>query len=217
MNHQTVYEQIITNARCRQTLPERYEVHHIIPKCLGGTNDEDNLVKLTLREHFVVHLLLAKMYGGALHHAAMIMTGCKKYGSRKHEWLKKNIPASSAETRDKISKKLKGRPKSEEWKEKVSKPKKNKENYFKDHLSQEERNEMYGKHSKGKTYEEIYGIEKAAQLRESRRKTSSRKLEERLRDKSLIDDVKKKLSAINKGKTFSKEVREKMSIAHTKH
>lgn len=35
------------------------ERHHIIPKSLGGTNEDTNLVYLTPREHFVCHLLLA--------------------------------------------------------------------------------------------------------------------------------------------------------------
>ena len=39
-----------------------YEKHHILPKSLGGSNDETNLVKLTAREHFICHWLLVKMY-----------------------------------------------------------------------------------------------------------------------------------------------------------
>lgn len=36
------------------------EKHHIVPKSLGGTNDKDNLVRLTAREHYIAHLLLVK-------------------------------------------------------------------------------------------------------------------------------------------------------------
>lgn len=41
-------------------LPEEIytENHHIIPRSLGGTNCIDNLVTLTAREHYIVHLLL---------------------------------------------------------------------------------------------------------------------------------------------------------------
>ena len=39
-----------------------FELHHIIPKCLGGTNEKDNLVLLTAREHFLCHWLLTKMF-----------------------------------------------------------------------------------------------------------------------------------------------------------
>jgi len=37
------------------------EKHHIIPKSLGGTNDDSNLVWLTAAEHLKAHLLLVKM------------------------------------------------------------------------------------------------------------------------------------------------------------
>ena len=38
------------------------EKHHIIPRSLGGSNNEINIVKLTPREHFVAHLCLAKIF-----------------------------------------------------------------------------------------------------------------------------------------------------------
>lgn len=38
------------------------EKHHIVPKCLGGSDDRENLIRLTAREHFIAHRLLAKMY-----------------------------------------------------------------------------------------------------------------------------------------------------------
>lgn len=41
-----------------------YERHHIKPRCLGGTNDKKNIVRLTYREHFLAHWLLTKMTSG---------------------------------------------------------------------------------------------------------------------------------------------------------
>lgn len=41
----------------------QYHRHHIVPKCLGG-GEGDNLVLLTPREHYVVHLLLIRMTRG---------------------------------------------------------------------------------------------------------------------------------------------------------
>ena len=46
----------------KQTYNVYYELHHILPKSLGGLDTNENLVMLTLREHFICHLLLAKMY-----------------------------------------------------------------------------------------------------------------------------------------------------------
>ena len=59
------YFNIINRAKSRELSPNTYtEKHHIIPKCLGGNNSTDNLVKLTAREHFICHKLLTKMVLG---------------------------------------------------------------------------------------------------------------------------------------------------------
>ena len=38
---------------------EYHERHHIVPKCLGGSDDDANLIDLFAREHFIAHRLLA--------------------------------------------------------------------------------------------------------------------------------------------------------------
>jgi hypothetical protein len=51
-------------ARARNRLREEgiyYENHHIIPSSLGGTDDMENIVALTAREHFICHYLLTKI------------------------------------------------------------------------------------------------------------------------------------------------------------
>lgn len=58
------YNQIISNATNRGSPNTYFEIHHIIPKSLGGTNQKSNLVKLTAREHFICHRLLTKMVTG---------------------------------------------------------------------------------------------------------------------------------------------------------
>ena len=37
--------------------------HHIIPKHMGGTDDDDNIIYLTPKEHAQAHLLLYEKYG----------------------------------------------------------------------------------------------------------------------------------------------------------
>ena len=61
MDYQKIYNQIIERAKTRQ-LEGYFEKHHIIPKCLGGSNDKENLIQLTAREHFLCHLLLTEIY-----------------------------------------------------------------------------------------------------------------------------------------------------------
>lgn len=39
---------------------EYHECHHILPRCMGGTDDKDNLIDLFAREHFIAHKLLAQ-------------------------------------------------------------------------------------------------------------------------------------------------------------
>lgn len=60
------YFQIIENAKVRNSDREGTERHHIIPKCFGGSNDSTNIVRLTYREHFLVHWLLPKFTEGKL-------------------------------------------------------------------------------------------------------------------------------------------------------
>jgi hypothetical protein len=62
MNYTRIYNAIISRAKMRPVLEGYAERHHIIPRSLGGTDDLDNLVMLTAKEHFICHLLLAKMY-----------------------------------------------------------------------------------------------------------------------------------------------------------
>ena len=40
------------------------ERHHIVPKCMGGSNKQDNVVRLSDREHYICHRLLVKMTSG---------------------------------------------------------------------------------------------------------------------------------------------------------
>lgn len=57
------YQEFINNillARGRNGCGEAYhEEHHIIPRCMGGLNDKDNLIDLFAEEHFLAHKLLA--------------------------------------------------------------------------------------------------------------------------------------------------------------
>lgn len=98
MDYQKIYNQIIERAKTRE-LTGYIEKHHIIPKCLGGNNSEENLVKLTAKEHFLCHMLLCEIYPNEykLKHALFLMAiGKQKFkekiyiiGSRTYERLRK--------------------------------------------------------------------------------------------------------------------------------
>ena len=82
-----MYERFIEKCRSRKDIKgDFYEIHHILPKSLGGGNDKNNLIKLTPREHFFAHLLLSKMYYNEdqikTAHALRMMSGTTR--SKKH-------------------------------------------------------------------------------------------------------------------------------------
>jgi len=92
MNYAKIYEQLITRARER-VLDSFTETHHILPRCLGGTDDISNLVELTPEEHFVAHQLLVKIYPGEskLVFAVIQMTGGYKRNNKCFGWLRRKI------------------------------------------------------------------------------------------------------------------------------
>lgn len=61
MDYFNVYYKLV-NYRKENVLTKNYEIHHIKPKCMGGNNEYENLVRLTYREHFFAHKLLTLMY-----------------------------------------------------------------------------------------------------------------------------------------------------------
>lgn len=59
MNYQKIYDQLIERRRSGQI--KHGDVHHVTPRSWGGTDESENLVKLTKAEHFLAHLLLVKI------------------------------------------------------------------------------------------------------------------------------------------------------------
>ena len=62
MNYQKIYDNLIYSAAEHPKLDDYKELHHIIPKCLGGTNEKSNLILLTARQHYLAHWLLYKIH-----------------------------------------------------------------------------------------------------------------------------------------------------------
>lgn len=61
MNYLKLYISIICNAENRE-ISGYNEKHHIIPRSMGGSDASWNIVRLSLREHYICHQLLVKIY-----------------------------------------------------------------------------------------------------------------------------------------------------------
>ena len=81
------YNHIVERARYR-IIEDYTETHHIKPRSLGGSDDIDNLVALTAREHFICHWLLTKMTTGEDRYKmlnALRMMRAEKHGQQRYE------------------------------------------------------------------------------------------------------------------------------------
>ena len=94
MNYKLNYQKLI-EYRKTNILNENYEIHHIVPKSLGGSNSKENLIRLSFREHFLAHYLLWKMTDGKEHlkmaHAFKFMSKDFKISSRCYQRLKEEL------------------------------------------------------------------------------------------------------------------------------
>lgn len=153
MNYKKIYDNLM---KSRNSFNRKkyegiyYEQHHIIPESFGGSNEKENLILLTAKEHFLAHLLLIEIYKDSTWHkqkmlnALMLM--CNGYNSEKYNFSSrkydiirnefiKEITGKSLEERF-------GKEKSDDIKKKLS------------------------EYNIGKTFEDRHGVEKAKQIKE---------------------------------------------------
>lgn len=212
MNYLAIYNSIIDKALNREE-PSLYEKHHIIPKSIQTIQvaqeilQRNKLVKLTPREHFIAHLLLVKIFQGndsncyqkTLFAANMLRSRIKN--STEYEWLRIRF-------REMMSRYMKGKPsraKGKQWSE-TAKQLKSLKHYM-----------------KGRTYEEIYGIEKAKDLKIQRSLSrKGKKLEEFLKDPTKAEELRRssarprtpewraKISKSRKGYHITEATRDKL-------
>jgi len=96
LNYQKVYNQIIIAAQNRSHPMSIVERHHIVPKSLGGSNEPSNIVKVTPREHFILHKLLVKMSIG-LARRKMINAFCYMAFTRNNKCLSRPVSSRDYE------------------------------------------------------------------------------------------------------------------------
>ena len=180
------YYNIVIRAQARQSISGPFDKHHILPKSLGGSNDACNIVCLTLREHFVCHLLLTKMVTGDTARRKMAYAAWQQ--SRSYKFHGKVTSKIYEVLRTRLSETYTGRkraPFSDEWRSNMKKAAKTRK---KVEYSAERREKLaaiarsqkgqplsaehranISQAMAGKNYEERYGSETAARMKKARR------------------------------------------------
>jgi hypothetical protein len=212
MNYQRIYTKLIERSKTR-TLDGYSEKHHILPRCLGGTNEWDNIAILTPEEHFLAHQLLVKLHPGnkRLLFAAQMMTihstQCR-VNNKMFGWMRRQLSASMSGDNNpnrldptiqkKAALKRKGQKRTEETKARMS-------------VAQ-----------KGRTFSEEtkQKMATAAKNRPSISEETRKKLSSVSKGragpwsgKTRSVETKARMSASRKGKRMSEETKAKMKIA----
>lgn len=126
---------------------EYCEKHHIIPRCLGGSNKRSNIIILTARKHFLVHWLLTKMCLDPKHTQKMkYAMRCMSWDKTKGRGLK---PWQYQIAKNKLSEASKNRIVSEATRNKLSKSGKKRfeEKSERDKMSLAKLSSPFSKHS----------------------------------------------------------------------
>lgn len=67
-----IYNQIIESAKSNiKEVNDGQQTHHIVPRSLGGSDEDENLVVLSYKQHRVCHRLLTKMTEGEARYKMM--------------------------------------------------------------------------------------------------------------------------------------------------
>jgi hypothetical protein len=212
------YERLIYRAQWRIFDTETYcERHHIIPKCLGGSNFCLNIVKLTAEEHYLAHQLLVRLYpkNKKVIHSAILMASkspdLKRSGNKVYSWLRRRM-----------SEIQKGVPRTPEVAANIAKANKartgNKlSNEHKIKLSLAGKGRIVSEETRRKLSAANITPEAVARIRTAAAKRKGKKLtleqREKMKGRKLSPEHIEKLRQLNLGKKASKETIAKMSQA----
>jgi hypothetical protein len=212
MNYQLIYNNLIDRAITR--INEGYvEKHHIVPRCLGGTDAKNNIVSLYPEEHYLSHLLLCKIHKGnaKLLYAALNMTSGSminngKRNNKAYGWLRRrysesmsgdNNPARrNPNLQKEAAKKRVGQKRTEETKARMSAAQKGRL------LTEDHKVKL-----------SIAATNRRPISDETRQKLKQRPPNKGMLGKTMSAETKSKMSASQQGKTMSDEAKAKIRIA----
>jgi hypothetical protein len=229
MDYERIYYEFILDRRLREEAVVGGARHHIVPRSLGGTNEETNIIRLTHEDHLFAHLLLAQFGGSKMAHAAHMMltrTGVVRgrEARARYGWVKRAHAAA-------VSKMMAGRDVSPETRAKIAE-------YNRTHTGWKHSPETRQKMSAAKIgwrmppeiVEKIAAKNRGRKLSDEHRAKISARHKGRKRPPELVEktaasrrgqkaseETRAKLSASHKGKTPSPETRARMSAARMGH
>lgn len=201
-----------------------YELHHVIPKSLEGSNDTENLVLLTFKEHYICHLLLCKMLDGKSRYK---MAWALSQLTSKHRITNSRQFEVS---RKMLSRCARGIPKSECWKKLMSEKNKGENNPMHrskgrvsslNSLTKEQRSE-YGKKGAKKCWEKWkslgYTSPPGLSTPESIKKMTETKRRQAKEGKLFrqTEEGRKQISILRTGKKQPESQKKKVSQALSK-
>lgn len=202
MNYSQIYNDLV--AKCvvrgldKKVLDGYFEKHHIIPKCLGGSDKNSNFVLFTPREHVIAHRLLWKAnpynyslmwaYTRTVNSHKGILTSREVENAKIAKAKVMSERVVSDETKEKIRQTLTGHKRTEESIEKG-------------------RQKMLGREVSEETKSKISAkrqelIASGWTVPEEARK----KIGDAFRGKKISEEHKRKISEVNKGKIMPAHV-----------
>lgn len=102
MNYERIYSEFISNRKKKEKyLTGYFESHHIVPRSLGGSDEKENIIKLTASDHYFSHIILGKIYGGPMVFALFFMSEIKcrsayGYDPGRHRYERAKLKMSAA-------------------------------------------------------------------------------------------------------------------------
>lgn len=208
---------------------EQYgEVHHIVPRCIGGMDHKENLVKLSPEAHHTAHLLLVKIHNSnaklvfAANAMSMDSDG-NRIGNKRYGWIRRKFSEAIREYWDEEDNRTRQKNKaSNDWN--------NKEYYDKQIMA---RNQQWyidfhstdkvnlWKTDKRREQNEVFWS-KENREEQSRKMSKIRNTEEKRSEQSIIstklwaniDSRERRIAAI-KNAVSTDEVKEKKSVSMT--
>ena len=205
MTYSAIYCSLIERRRSNPLPDGEYgEVHHIIPKSEGGDNSQDNLIRLSAMEHYVAHLLLAKIYEDYKMYSALVYMRCgNKFVNRNFKFNSRLYEAIRKEYGRKISGK-------NHWN--YGKPPWNKGIPLSDEQKEKLRKALTGRHLKESTKEKLRGKTHTDEWKEKMSEKMSGK-NNPFYGKSHTPETMKRIKAKLTGRSRSKDACEKASIS----